>query len=51
LAHYAMARHLAVNNPQRQQHLEQAREIFTTLRASIDLARVEAGLKENTATN
>jgi hypothetical protein len=50
LTHYALGRHLTVNDPRRRENLEQAREIFTTLKASIDLARVEAALKENSRT-
>ncbi len=40
--HYEIGRHLALDNPKRREHLQQAEDLFTRLGASFDLERVRA---------
>lgn len=41
LAHYQIGRHLPLDDPHGQQHLTQAAQIFTQIKATYDLARTE----------
>ncbi len=41
LAHYELGRHLPVDDPDRAEHLSQARAIFTRLAAGFDLQRIQ----------
>jgi eukaryotic-like serine/threonine-protein kinase len=41
LIHYEIGRHLEKGSPERKQHLEQARDLFTQLETPFDLNRVE----------
>jgi adenylate cyclase len=43
-AHYEMGRHMAADDPRREQHLKQAQQIFTRLGAARDVRRVQATL-------
>jgi tetratricopeptide (TPR) repeat protein len=45
LAHYEIGRHLPESNPARKEHLEQALQIFSELRAAWDFARARQELR------
>jgi len=44
LAHYEIGRHLPFDDPARQDHLSQARVVFTRLEANYDLRRAQQEL-------